>query len=128
MARPLLPSHPRRRNLGLAGGTNAGILATGAEIIVGWTAEPFVVPEAAYEAWDARARGEQLQTEWHARFAAYRAAHPALADEIGTVREIVTRLLRRFERGAGAAMAPGSGNATPHASSQRPKDTAASSL
>jgi len=49
---------------------------------LGWTAEPFVVPEAAYEAWDARERGEQLQTEWHARFTAYRAAHPALADEL----------------------------------------------
>ncbi len=49
---------------------------------LGWTAEPFVVPEAAYEAWDARERGEQWQTEWHARFHAYRAAHPALADEL----------------------------------------------
>ena len=27
-----------------------------------------------------------------------RTTHPALADELGTVREIVTRLLHRFER------------------------------
>ena len=28
----------------------------------------------------------------------FRSSHQALADELGTVREIVTRLLKRFER------------------------------
>ena len=49
---------------------------------IGWTAEPFVMPEAAYEPWDARARGAQQHAQWDARLAAYRAAHPALAAEL----------------------------------------------
>jgi transketolase len=49
---------------------------------LGWTAEPFVIPEAAYEAWDARARGDAAEAQWNDRFAAYRAAFPALADEL----------------------------------------------
>ncbi|MBI5718536.1 MAG: transketolase [Burkholderiales bacterium] len=48
---------------------------------LGWPHEPFVVPEAAYEAWDARASGAQAQARWAERFEAYRAAHPALAAE-----------------------------------------------
>jgi transketolase len=46
-----------------------------------WPHEPFVVPEGAYAAWDARARGAQAQARWAERFEAYRAAHPALAAE-----------------------------------------------
>ncbi len=48
---------------------------------IGWPHEPFVVPEAAYEAWDARAAGAQAQARWAERFEGYRAAHPALAAE-----------------------------------------------
>ncbi len=48
---------------------------------LGWSHEPFVVPEAAYEAWDARAAGAQAQARWAERFEAYRTAHPALAAE-----------------------------------------------
>jgi transketolase len=48
---------------------------------LGWAHEPFVVPEEAYSAWDARARGAELEAAWDARFAAYRAAHPELAAE-----------------------------------------------
>jgi len=46
-----------------------------------WAHEPFVVPEAAYEAWDARATGAATQARWAERFEAYRTAHPALAAE-----------------------------------------------
>jgi transketolase len=46
-----------------------------------WPHEPFVVPEAVYEAWDARAAGAAAEAEWQARFAAYRAAYPELAAE-----------------------------------------------
>ncbi|MFO1288240.1 MAG: transketolase [Rubrivivax sp.] len=49
---------------------------------LGWTHEPFVVPEAAYEAWDARRAGAARQARWAERFEAYRAAHPALAAEL----------------------------------------------
>ncbi|WP_235823308.1 transketolase [Azohydromonas sediminis] len=48
---------------------------------LGWPHEPFVIPEAVYEAWDAKARGAAVQTAWEQRFVAYRAAHPELADE-----------------------------------------------
>jgi transketolase len=48
---------------------------------LGWTSEPFVIPEAAYSAWDARAAGIQAQSNWASAFATYRADHPELAAE-----------------------------------------------
>ena len=48
---------------------------------LGWACEPFVIPEAAYAAWDARAAGAKAQAEWAARMAAYAAAYPQLATE-----------------------------------------------
>ena len=48
---------------------------------LGWTSEPFVIPEAAYAAWDAKAAGATAQAGWEAAFAAYKAAHPELAAE-----------------------------------------------
>ncbi|MGC4078575.1 MAG: transketolase [Rubrivivax sp.] len=48
---------------------------------LGWTHEPFVVPEAAYAAWDARKTGTAAQAAWDKAFAAYRAAFPELAAE-----------------------------------------------
>ena len=46
-----------------------------------WTAEPFVVPEAAYAGWDARTKGAAMQARWGDAFAEYQKAHPALAAE-----------------------------------------------
>jgi len=48
---------------------------------LGWTHPPFVIPEEIYAAWDAKAAGARRQQDWAARFAAYRAAEPALAAE-----------------------------------------------
>jgi transketolase len=48
---------------------------------MGWPHEPFVVPGEVYEAWDGKAKGEQIEGEWSQRFAAYKAAHPQLAAE-----------------------------------------------
>ncbi len=48
---------------------------------LGWTHAPFVVPEQAYAAWDASEQGAAAEAEWDAAFAAYAAAHPALAAE-----------------------------------------------
>ncbi len=48
---------------------------------LGWTHEPFVIPEAAYAAWDAKAAGAAAQADWDTRFDAYRSAHPDLAAE-----------------------------------------------
>jgi transketolase len=49
---------------------------------LGWTQEPFVVPESAYAAWDARRSGIEAEAAWSARFASYKAAHPELAAEL----------------------------------------------
>jgi len=48
---------------------------------LGWPHEPFVVPEEIGAAWDARARGKRAENKWKRAFKAYRAEHPALADE-----------------------------------------------
>jgi transketolase len=49
---------------------------------LGWTEPPFVLPEAAYSAWDAKAAGASHQAAWQARLDAYAAEHPALAAEL----------------------------------------------
>jgi transketolase len=46
-----------------------------------WAHEPFVLPETAYELWDAKAAGEEAEAAWQAAFASYKAAHPELAAE-----------------------------------------------
>jgi transketolase len=48
---------------------------------LGWTADPFVVPEPIRAAWDARATGATRQANWQRCFAAYAQAHPDLAAE-----------------------------------------------
>jgi transketolase len=48
---------------------------------LGWTAAPFEVPADLRAAWDARAAGAAREAAWQQRFAAYQAAHPALAAE-----------------------------------------------
>ncbi|MEF7615079.1 transketolase [Aquincola sp. MAHUQ-54] len=49
---------------------------------LGWSHEPFVLPEAAYAAWDARVTGEAAQAAWNTRFAAYKTEFPELAAEL----------------------------------------------
>lgn len=49
---------------------------------LGWTDAPFVIPKDVYAAWDAKPAGAKLESEWNDRFAAYRTAHPELADEL----------------------------------------------
>jgi transketolase len=48
---------------------------------LGWPHAPFVIPEAAYAAWDARAAGLAAQGRWVQTFAAYEAEYPELAAE-----------------------------------------------
>ena len=48
---------------------------------LGWTSEPFVIPEDAYSLWDARAKGLAQETEWVKAFEAYGKAYPELAAE-----------------------------------------------
>jgi transketolase len=71
-----------------AGTAKAHGEALGAEEIkltreaIGWTSEPFVIPEAAYAAWDARAAGQAAETAWVEKFDAYKAAYPEVAAEL----------------------------------------------
>ena len=49
---------------------------------LGWTSEPFVIPEAAYALWDGKRAGEAVEAKWTQAFSAYKAKHPALAAEL----------------------------------------------
>jgi transketolase len=48
---------------------------------LGWTQEPFVVPEDVRAAWDQRARGARAEKSWQRRFNRYRREFPELAAE-----------------------------------------------
>lgn len=48
---------------------------------LGWTAEPFVIPEDIRAGWDARDEGAKREAEWRSRFQGYRAKFPELAAE-----------------------------------------------
>jgi transketolase len=48
---------------------------------LGWDHEPFVLPQAVYDEWDATAKGDELEGEWQKRFDAYRVEHSELAAE-----------------------------------------------
>lgn len=58
---------------------------------LGWTQPAFEIPEAIYAAWDAKAKGQALESEWNALFDNYRAAHPELAAEFQ--RRVIDRVL-----------------------------------
>jgi transketolase len=49
---------------------------------LGWTSEPFVVPEPILKAWDRREQGAAAEAKWNELFARYREAHPDLAREL----------------------------------------------
>ena len=61
---------------------------------LGWGHEPFVIPEAAYEQWDARQAGLQAETEWVNAFEAYSKAYPELAVEY--IRRVEGQLPKNF--------------------------------
>ena len=48
---------------------------------LGWTHEPFVIPQDVASDWDATARGAAAQQAWERKFEAYQATHPQLAAE-----------------------------------------------
>jgi len=49
---------------------------------LGWSHEPFVIPEEAYENWDARQNGLAAESRWVDAFEAYGKAFPELAVEL----------------------------------------------
>lgn len=48
---------------------------------IGWSHEPFVIPDDVYSGWDARGKGADAENAWNEKFDAYKAAHPELAAE-----------------------------------------------
>ena len=48
---------------------------------LGWSAEPFEIPAEIASAWNGRERGRVEEDHWDVRFRAYKAEHPALAQE-----------------------------------------------
>ncbi len=48
---------------------------------IGWSHDPFVIPEEVYADWDAKPDGELLVADWNQRFDAYAKAFPELAAE-----------------------------------------------
>ncbi len=63
---------------------------------LGWDHAPFVIPADIYAAWDAKAAGAAAEASWKSRFAAYQAAHPALAKELA--RRMSGELPRAFSQ------------------------------
>lgn len=58
---------------------DAEIEATRAAL--GWTLPPFEMPQAVYQAWDAREKGRQYQEKWDALMAGYAKQYPEKAAE-----------------------------------------------
>ncbi|HET9577273.1 MAG TPA: transketolase [Usitatibacter sp.] len=48
---------------------------------LGWKHAAFEIPEAIYRAWDARAKGRELEQDWQRRFEAFERAEPKAAAE-----------------------------------------------
>jgi transketolase (EC 2.2.1.1) len=73
---------PNRANTAKAHGEPLGAeeIALTREAL-GWTSEPFVIPEDVYADWDAKANGEGFESVWNERFDAYSKAFPELAAE-----------------------------------------------
>ncbi|PSJ46870.1 transketolase [Zobellella taiwanensis] len=59
---------------------DAEIAATREQL--GWSHAPFEIPAEVYGEWDAKAKGQAAEAAWNEKFAAYAAAHPALAAEL----------------------------------------------
>jgi transketolase len=68
-----------------------------------WDPVPFDIPKPIYEAWDAKQRGAEFESEWNKLFAGYRAQYPELAAEFE--RRMKGELPGNFEQVLAAAVA-----------------------
>jgi transketolase len=59
-----------------------------------WNHAPFEMPKEVYADWNAAAKGKAQEAEWKTAFAAYKAAHPALAKEL--LRRMAGELPKNF--------------------------------
>lgn len=65
---------------------------------LGWTHEPFVVPDEIYQQWDASAKGAELENAWNEKFADYQQKYPQDAQEL--TRRLAGELPSDFEERA----------------------------
>jgi transketolase len=49
---------------------------------IGWTHEPFVIPEDIYAGWSAKDKGASAETDWNTKLEAYKAAFPTEGAEL----------------------------------------------
>jgi transketolase len=87
---------PKKANTGAAHGAPLGaeeVAATRAAL--GWASPPFEVPQAIYEAWNAREAGRKAQKRWERMFSSYTKQFPAEAAEFE--RRIAGRLPDGFD-------------------------------
>ncbi len=70
---------------------------------IGWPHPPFVIPAEIRAVWDRRAAGAAREAAWKARFSAYRAAFPDLADEFE--RRMAGKLPARWHESVKTALA-----------------------
>ncbi|MDO4449971.1 MAG: transketolase [Moraxella sp.] len=49
---------------------------------LGWANEPFDIPATIYEAWNAKDKGEKLESQWNTLFEGYKNEYPELAKEL----------------------------------------------
>lgn len=71
---------------------------------LGWSHEPFVVPDDIYAGWDAKEKGVAAEQQWQQAFTAYREAYPDLAAEFER-RVIKRELPANFDEVADAFIA-----------------------
>ncbi|USX19626.1 transketolase [Oxalobacteraceae bacterium OTU3REALA1] len=68
-----------------------------------WTSVPFEIPAELYTAWDAKAAGAKVESEWNAKFAEYTTKFPAEAAEL--TRRMNGELPAAFDGALAAAIA-----------------------
>lgn len=66
-----------------------------ARAALGWTDEPFQIPEDIYQAWDAKTSGQQEEDDWNILFSRYEEAYPHEAHEF--IRRMKGELSPQFE-------------------------------
>jgi len=70
---------------------------------IGWNYPPFEIPAEIYAGWDAKTRGQGLETLWNNKFAEYARAYPAEAAEF--TRRMASELPAGFSEHAAKAIA-----------------------
>ncbi len=74
---------PNKANTGAAHGAALGEKeVAAARERLGWQHAPFEIPAEVYAGWDAKARGQQLEAGWRAKFERYAQQYPELAAEL----------------------------------------------